>query len=265
MSIILPLTAGASRRRRRGLVSAPPVVPIWAGEPADSVLIAQWLNESELAPDPWNYEGPNPGSGGFHERIEVGVPFTPNVGGPAVLHYHTDEGAPGGYGMGRIFVVLDNLRRVYTGMNRFYPAAYPASNNSNKIAFWNFGSTQVQLGFLLGNGALPENGKLCLTLESGFGAFAQKLIGSIDVSLGTQQMIEVRMDADAGTVEMDVDGEEAIRASGITFPTGDFTTFYHENTNNGTRYPTGSDPRIIAPGPADGYMSAMRVSEPPAA
>lgn len=247
----------------------------WSFEPVGYVETASWDNEATIAPAGFTLDGsPNPTTGGFTERLGADIPWTPTFGGPAYIHKHIDAGEPGGFGSGRLSVALaGDGNDCFVGFETYYPVAFPSSDQSNKVAFWDLNTgtsgNQIGLGYLDGNAALPEDGKWCLTLESSFGADAQKLIGVVDVAYGSAQVHQFLFNVNTpgnGEILHVIDGVVNIYRDDITFP-AEMTDFYYEQTNNGNRTTDSPVQRIIAnkpnsPADADSYASIIYLSEP---
>ena len=238
-------------------------------QPAGFHTIASWKNEASLLPSgrEW-YDEANPSSfnQGFHERVTSGYTGTPSIGGPAVVHWHIDQGEPGGGGAGRLMADVSPAatREFFVGWAHQFPANYPSSANlgGNKMLFVLFGGSPTPRCYLVYDSG-NNSGHWAVALE-GF-TFAENNVASVGPVFGAWSKIELYLKANSGAngiVRLWQDGVLILEMTHVTFPPGVATHFYDEGTNNGNHWPTLADPRVIAPIAVERWTAALHFAIP---
>jgi hypothetical protein len=240
-----------------------PAPSAWPNEPAGFRVVASWENEATLLPPGWRCDSrqtgpecPNPHTGGNQRRAMLD--------GVAVIEGVTAAGSAGGFGMGRVVAAIGDRDTVYAAVRHQFAADYPGSDNSNKLLFLDWGTTQVMIGWRANVPQLPaENNRWGVTLEDGFTP-AAKLTTDGPVALGRWQLIELYLQKHTagqrnGIVRLWVDGRLVLDRRDVLFPAGSARQFYNEGTNNGVRVNGGA--RTV-PRAARRWTRAMRISAP---
>jgi len=258
---------GISSNATLTVTSVVQVPGTWSNQPAGFVQLASWKNEATLLPaarEWWSESNPSWFNGGYHERVTSGYSGQPSMGGPAVVHWHIDAGAPGGGGAGRLMTDVSSRspQEFFVGWEHQFPSNYPSSDNlgGNKMLFVHYGGGRIYLVY----DAVNFGGRWVVALE-GF-TFTESNVSSQTPVFGAWAKLELYMKANTGPngiVRLWQNGVLILEMTHVTFPPGGATQFYDEGTNNGIHYPLQTSSRVVGPGALDRWTSALHMSVPP--
>lgn len=185
---------------------------------------------------------------GMYEPVSSGYTGVPSIGGANVMRRFYPAGVDGGHDAGRVVATLDSTKsEVFFGGEIQHANDNTTSNNSggNKQFFVTFG-TGTERFFT--NFASAENWGIYIGSTS-------LVTSSVPISYAAWLTHEfyVRKPSGAdndGVVRLYIEGALAVEKTdcsvgGGTFPSGNFYQAYLDMSNNGNRFPTGSDPRRI--------------------
>lgn len=205
---------------------------------------------------------------GEYSVVASGYTGTPDLGGANVMQRFYPAGVDGGHDAGRIVCTLDDTKdEVFIGAELQYAAdsTVSTSGGGNKQVFVTTATERLFSNF---SSAESWNIYVQSTLRAA---------GSVALTTGAwiKHELYVRKPTGAdndGIMRLWIDGvlsaeKTDCSVGGGTFPTGDFATVYLDMSNNGNRYPTGSDPRRIgvssgAAADSTAWCARLYVSQP---